>query len=99
MLAAAVASCMSVMVAKEMVKAGLKDKQIKMESQLTLEEKEHRWEITGVPLNITADVPEIHIKKFEHVVGSAKAKCPTTHALKVPVKVSVKEQLGKIVAA
>jgi lipoyl-dependent peroxiredoxin len=99
MLAAAVASCMSVMVAREMAKAGLKDEQVKTESQLTLEEKENRWEITGIQLNIIADVPEIHVKKFEHAVQNAKDKCPITRALKVPVKMNVKEQLGKVVAA
>ena len=39
MLAAAVASCMSLMVAREMAGAGLKDKYVKTESPLTLEDK------------------------------------------------------------
>ena len=99
MLAAAVASCMSVVVAKEMAKAGLKDEQIKTESQLVLEEREHRWEITGIQLNIVADVPEIHARKFEHVIESAKTKCPISRALKIPIRITLREQLGKIVAA
>ena len=50
MLAAAVASCMSLMVAREMAGAGLKDKYVKTESPLTLEDKGSHWEITGIHL-------------------------------------------------
>ena len=100
MLAAAVASCVSLMVAKEMAKAGLKDEYVKTESQLTLEEKENHWEITGIQLNVMAIVPEVHVKKFQHVAESAKAKCPISRALKIPIKMTVREELKtNIVAA
>jgi len=95
MLAASVASCMSLMVAREMAKAGLKDEFVKTESQLTLEEKQNHWEITGIQLNIVASVPEVHAKKFQHVVEHAKVKCPISRALKVPIKMTVKEELEK----
>lgn len=93
MLAAAVASCMSLMVAREMALVGLKDEYVKTESQLTLEEKKNHWEITGIQLNVVATVPEIHVKKFQHAAESAKAKCPISRALKVPIKLNVKEEL------
>ncbi len=99
MLAAAVASCMSLMVATEMAKAGLKDEYVKTESQLTLEEKEGRWDITGIKVNVVASVPEVHAKKFRHVAESAKAKCPISRALKIPIKITVKEELEKHVVA
>lgn len=99
MLAAAVASCMSLMVAREMVKAGLKDEYVKTESKLTLEEKQTHWEITGIDLNIVASVPELHVQKFRHVVEHAKVKCPISRALKVPIKMTAKEELEKTVAA
>jgi len=99
MLAAAVASCISLMVAREMVKAGLKDEYVKTESQLTLEEKQNHWEITGIQLNVVASVPELHVTKFRHVVEHAKAKCPISRALKVPIKMTVKEELEKSVVA
>jgi len=95
MLAASVASCMSLMIAREMAKAGLKDEYVKTESRLSLEEKENRWEITGIQLNVVASVPEIHAKKFEHIVEHAKAKCPISRALKVPIRMTVKEELEK----
>lgn len=93
MLAAAVASCISLMVAKEMCKAGLADEYVKTEAQLTLEEQKNHWEITGIQLNVVASVPEIHVKKFQHIVESAKAKCPISNALKVPIRMTVREQL------
>jgi osmotically inducible protein OsmC len=99
MLAAAVASCMSLMVAREMALAGLKDEYVKTESRLTLEEKKNHWEITGIELDIVATVPEIHAKKFQRVAESAKAKCPISRALKVPIKMNVKQQLEANVAA
>jgi len=99
MLAAAVASCMSLMVASEMAKAGLKDEYVKTESQLTLEEKEGRWDITEIRLKVVAAVPEVHAKKFQHVAESAKAKCPISRALKIPIKMTVKEELEQNVVA
>jgi osmotically inducible protein OsmC len=99
MLAAAVASCISLMVAREMAKAGLKDEYIKTESQLTLEEKEKHWEITGIQLNVVASVPEVHLKKFQHIVEHAKGMCPISRALKVPIKMIAKEKLEKHVVA
>lgn len=99
MLAAAVASCMSLMVAREMAKAGLKDEYVKTESQITLEEKKSHWEITGIQLNVVATVPELYAQKFQHVAMSAKAKCPISHALKVPITMTVKQELETNVVA
>jgi osmotically inducible protein OsmC len=93
MLAAAVASCISVMIAREMAKAGLKDKFVRTESELTLEENKDQWDITGIQLNVIATVPEIHATKFRHIAETAKAKCPISRALKVPIKMTVKEEL------
>ena len=99
MLAAAVASCVSLMVAREMAKVGLKDEYVRTESQLTLEEREKHWEITGIQLNVVASVPEVHAKKFQHAAEHAKAMCPISRALKVPIKMTVREELEKNVAA
>jgi osmotically inducible protein OsmC len=95
MLAAAVASCISLMVAREMIKAGLRDESVKTEAQLTLEEKENRWEITGIQLNVVATVPEVHAKKFQRIAESAKAECPISRALKIPIKMTVNQELSK----
>jgi lipoyl-dependent peroxiredoxin len=99
MLAAAVASCISLMVVREMAKSGLKDEYVKTEAQLTLEEKENHWEITGIQLNVVASVPEVHAKKFEHIAQAAKAKCPISRALKIPIQMTLKQELQNNLAA
>jgi len=92
MLAAAVASCMSLMVTQEMSRAGLKQEYVRTESILTLEEKKHRWHIAGIQLNVTADVAQAHAEKFEHACKSAKTKCPISCALKTPIKMTTQLQ-------
>lgn len=92
MLAAAVASCMSLMVTQEMNRAGLRQEYVKTESILTLEEKQHRWHITGIQLNVTADVAQADAEKFEHACKSAKTKCPISCALKIPIKMTAQPQ-------
>jgi len=99
MLAAAVASCISLMVAREMAQAGLQDEYVKTESQLTLEDKKSHWEITAIELKVVATIPEVHAKKFQRVAESAKAKCPISRALRVPIKMTVKQELETRVAA
>jgi osmotically inducible protein OsmC len=93
MLAAAVASCISVMIVREMARAGLRDKYVRTESELTVEENKGQWDITGIELNVIATVPEIHAAKFRHIAEAAKAKCPISRTLKVPIKMTVKEEL------
>ena len=95
MLAAAVASCMSLMVAREMIKAGLRDESVKTEAHLTLEEKKSHWEITGIQLNVVATVPEVHATKFQSIVENAKANCPISRALKIPIEMTEKQELSK----
>jgi len=87
------------MVAREMLKAGLKDEHVKTESQLTLEEKQDHWEITGIQLNVGASVPELHVKKFRQVVEQAKTACPISKVLRVLIKMTLKEELEKNVVA
>lgn len=92
MLAAAVASCMSLMVAQELAKAGIKEEYVKTESVLTLEEKKGRWKITGIQLNLTTSIPEVDAETVQHIARSAKAKCPISRALKVPIRMTTQLQ-------
>jgi osmotically inducible protein OsmC len=90
MLAAAVASCMSMMLARETAKAGLKPDYVRTESVLTLEEKKGLWEITGIELHVTAGIPEMDEEKFHKASKSARARCPISRALKVPITMTTK---------
>ncbi len=88
MLAASVASCMSLMLAQELAKVGVRNDVVKTEAELTLEEHKGRWQITGIELQVTATLPEIDAEKFHRATKAAKARCPISHALNVPVKLT-----------
>ena len=92
MLAAAVASRMSLMVTQEMAKAALHEKSVTTEAVLTLAEKKTHWEITDSHVIVTTSIPEADAEKFEHAARIAKGKCPISHALKVPIKMTTKLQ-------
>lgn len=90
MLAAAVAACVSLMVAQEMAKAHLKYEGVKTEAVLTLQEKSGFWDVSGIDLHITTHLPERDADKFLKCAKAAKARCPISRALKVPVKMVAK---------
>jgi len=93
MLAAAVASCMSLMVVQEMRREGMKPQLVKTESALTLEEKKGQWDITEIDSNITVSMPAASEKKVQHAAMIAKGKCPISRALNVPsIKVKARVQ-------
>jgi len=89
MLAAAVAACMSLMLAQELAKLGIRNDYIRTESELILEEHKGRRTIKEVELHVTTDLPESESEKFHKACKSAKTKCLITYALKVPIKLDV----------
>lgn len=92
MLAAAVASCISLMVTREMAKAGLHEKSVTTEAELKLEELHGKWQITDFHVIVSTSVPDNEVEKFEHAARLAKGKCPISHALNVPVKMTTRVQ-------
>jgi len=92
MLAAAVASCVSLMVTQEMAKVGFKEESVRTEAVLTLAEKKGRWEITDLHLTVSSCVPDADIEKFAHAAKIAKGRCPISRALNVPITMTTKLQ-------
>ena len=88
MLAASVASCMSLMMAQEMAKVGIRNEMVKTEAELTLEEHKGRWDITSITLHVTATLHENDTEKFRRASKAAKSRCPISRALNVPVKLT-----------
>jgi osmotically inducible protein OsmC len=86
MLAAAVASCMSLMLAQELAKVGIRNESVKTEAELTLDEKKGRWEISEISLHVSASLPESDAEKFHKATRTAKGRCPISRALQVPIK-------------
>lgn len=88
MLAAAVASCLSLMITQELAKLGIRSDHVRTESELVLEEHKGRWQITGIEVHVSTSLPERDLEKFQHACRSAKTRCPISHALNVPIKLT-----------
>jgi len=88
MLAAAVASCMSLMMAQELAHVGIRNDMVQTEAELTLEEHKGRWQITGIDLHVTTSLPELDADKFHKACKAAKAKCPISHSLNVTIRLT-----------
>ncbi len=95
MLAAAVAACVSLLVAQEMAKARLKYEQVKTEVVLTLQEKAGCWDVSGIELEISTHLPQRDADKFQKCAKIAQARCSISRALKVPVKMVTKLEVGQ----
>jgi osmotically inducible protein OsmC len=94
MLAAAVAACVSLLVAQEMAKAHLKYEQVKTEAVLILLEKHGCWDISGIELEISTHLPQRDAGKFQKCAKVAQARCPISRALKVPIKMVRQTGIG-----
>jgi lipoyl-dependent peroxiredoxin len=85
MLAAAVAACVSLMVAQEMAKVHLKYEHVKTEAVLTLQEKAGQWDISQIDLQVSTHLPERDADKFQRCAKAAQSRCPISRALNVPI--------------
>jgi lipoyl-dependent peroxiredoxin len=83
LLAAAIASCMSTMVALEMAKLGIKPAVVDTLAVLTLDNPADRWRITSAHLKITARTTDPESSRFEQAVESARRECPIWSTLKL----------------
>jgi lipoyl-dependent peroxiredoxin len=83
LLAAAIASCMSVMVALEMLKLGMRPVSVDTYAVLTLNNPADKWQITGAHLKVTTRTVEGDRKRLEQAVEAARRECPVSNALKL----------------
>ncbi len=90
MLAAAIASCMSTVVALEMAKLGMKPVTVDTHAVLTLENPGDQWQITRAHLGINAHTTEPDSKRFDQAVQNARRVCPITSVLKLEVTCEAK---------
>jgi len=81
-LAAAEASCISIMIAKELDKERIIADEIEVTSEILLAPEEEGWNIPHIKLTVKAFIPEIEKGKFETIVKRARERCPITRSLK-----------------
>lgn len=86
MLAAAIASSMSRMVAVEMAKVGIPPIQVKTHAVLTLDSIGDAIHIVGAQLKITARTTDPARGQFEEAVSLARATCPLLSVLNIDVQ-------------
>lgn len=93
MLAAAIASCTSTMVAVEMAKLGIKPAVVDTCAALTLDCSTEKWQITSANLEITArtmGAGDAESNRFEQAVESARRECPISRVLKLQLTCTAK---------
>jgi osmotically inducible protein OsmC len=83
MLAAAMASCMSTMVAVEMAKVGIKPIVVETYVVLTVDNPQGYYRIQKANLEITARTTDPESAKFDQAVAIAHRECPICSALKL----------------
>jgi osmotically inducible protein OsmC len=90
MLAAAIASCLSTMVALEMAKAGIKPIVVETYAVLTVENPQGYYRITKANVDVTARTSDPESAKFDEAVAIARRECPICSAMKVDISCKAK---------
>lgn len=91
LLAAAIASSMSTMVAVEMARLGIKPTGVDTHAALTLDSSADKWRITGAHLEITARTTgDAESDRFEQAVESARRECPISRVLNLQLTCKTK---------
>jgi len=90
MLAAALASCTSMMVAQELSRIGIRSESIHTSATLKLDQQDDGWRMVKATVKIAVRVGEIDPSEFHKAIQTAAGKCPIARALNVPVGIESK---------
>jgi len=90
MLAAAIASSMSTVVAMEMVNSGVKPVGVDTHVAITLDNPGGKWRLVGAHLTILARTTDQDGKRFEQAVEVARRVCPISSLLKLDLTCEAK---------
>jgi osmotically inducible protein OsmC len=85
LIAAAHAACFSMALAAELEKVGLNPGEIDAQAMLTLEKQDSGFRIAGIRLDVRAQVPHADPAVFQAAAQTAKAGCPLSTLLNVPI--------------
>jgi len=91
LIAAAHGGCFAMALSFALTNAGFLPAELKVDAAVNLEFMTDHFEITGIHLDLTGNVPGISTEKFIELAEAAKAGCPVSRALKaVEITLSAK---------
>jgi lipoyl-dependent peroxiredoxin len=90
LIAAAHAGCFAMALSFQLGGAGYPPEALDVEAVITMEQEGVHWSITGVRLQLTAVVPGISEALLAELAEAAKAGCPVSKALAVPITVEAR---------
>lgn len=85
LIAAAHAGCFTMALSFQLTNAGHVPTQLRTKAVLTMEKQSIGWTITAIVLKVEGTVPGVDAAKFAELAANAKAGCPISRALAVPI--------------
>lgn len=90
LIAAAHAGCFSMALSFQLTNAGFPPTELRTSAELTLEQQPVGWTITGILLTVDGVVPGATAQQFAELAAAAKAGCPVSRALSVPISLEAR---------
>ena len=90
LIGAAHASCFSMALAFQLTNAGHPPTELRTEAKVELVKGDAGWSIPSIKLSVVGVVPGIDAAKFAELAANAKAGCPVSRALAVPITLDAK---------
>ncbi|OGT27648.1 MAG: peroxiredoxin [Gammaproteobacteria bacterium RBG_16_66_13] len=91
LLAAAHAACFALALSSRLSKAGTPPRQVRARSNVSIDKVAGDWSVTGIRLEVEADVQGVSPADFDRLAEDAKVNCPISRALKaVPISLEAR---------
>jgi lipoyl-dependent peroxiredoxin len=95
LLAAAHAACFSMALSAELEKVGLSSGEISTQAIVTMEKMDSGFTVSAIRLDVRAKVPHADPTVFQAAAETAKAGCPVSRMLNVPITLTAElEEAG-----
>lgn len=90
LVAAAHAACFSMALSAQLEKKGIRPNSVNTNAIATIEKAGEGWRVTGMRLEVLADVPNISDETFENEANEAKNNCPISLLLNTKITMDAK---------
>jgi osmotically inducible protein OsmC len=90
LLGAALAGCYSMALNATLEKEGKSAKSVRSEAIVHFGKEEAGFAVTGIDLNVEAEVDGIEEAEFNVIAGKVKSTCPISKAIAAPITLSAK---------